>query len=204
MNRAPEFQCGLILLAAGGSRRMGRAKQLLPIGGKPLLRFVAKRLLRSPVAPAVVVLGAEPDKVSATLTGLPVQIAINAAWTEGLGSSLRVGVESLLAKAPNLDALIVALGDQPGLPDGHPDLLIARYRQGGCSLVASPTGPRRVPPVLFGRDWFPRLRQLTGDAGAREILREDRPDFASVSLVDNTDLDTPEDYARYMKEDGAR
>jgi CTP:molybdopterin cytidylyltransferase MocA len=202
--KSPEFQCGLILLAAGGSRRMGRAKQMLPIQDKPLLRFVAERVVRAAVSPVVIVLGAESEKIAPTLAGLPVHLALNSAWAEGMGSSLRVGVNALLERAPQLNALIVALGDQPGLPDGHLDQLIARYRQGGCSLVASQTGPRRVPPVLFGRDWFPRLRQLAGDAGAREILREDRPDFASMPLEDNTDLDTPEDYARYMQNGGAR
>jgi CTP:molybdopterin cytidylyltransferase MocA len=197
VSNSPEFQCGLILLAAGGSRRMGRAKQLLPVKDKPLLRFVAERVLRAEVSPVVVVLGAESRKIEPTLDGLPVHLAVNPAWQEGMGSSLRVGVDALLDRAPKLDALIVTLGDQPGLPATHLDQLIARYRHGGCSLVASHNGLRRVPPVLFGRDWFPRLRQLTGDAGAREILREERPDFASVPLEDNTDLDTPEDYARY-------
>lgn len=176
---------------------MGRAKQLLPIQEKPLLRFVAERLVKAAVSPVVVVLGAEAEKIVPTLAGLPVHFTVNPAWSEGMGSSLRIGVDALLDRAPQLDALIVALGDQPGLPAAHLGQLIARYRQGGCSLVASQTGPRRVPPVLFGREWFPRLRQLTGDAGAREILREERPDFASVPLEDNTDLDTPEDYTRY-------
>jgi molybdenum cofactor cytidylyltransferase len=204
MQTKPEFQCGLILLAAGASRRMGRAKQLLPVQGQPLLRLVAERVLTAKVSPVVVVLGAEAKQIEPTLAGLSVHYAVNPAWQEGLGSSLRVGVDALLECAPNLDALIVTLGDQPSLPAQHLDQLIARYRQGGCSLVASQTGPRRVPPVLFGKEWFPRLKQLTGDAGAREILREDRPDFASVPLEDNTDLDTPEDYARYMQIGGAR
>lgn len=176
---------------------MGRAKQLLPIQEKPLLRFVAERVVTAAVSPVVVVLGAEAEKIAPTLDGLPVHLAVNPAWSEGMGSSLRIGVDALLERAPQLDALIVTLGDQPVLPAAHLDQLIARYRHGGCSLVASHNGQRRVPPVLFGRDWFPRLCQLTGDAGAREILREERPDFASVPLEDNTDLDTPEDYARY-------
>lgn len=176
---------------------MGRAKQLLPVNEKPLLRFVAERVIKAAVSPVVVVLGAEAEKIAPALDGLPVQLVVNPAWAEGMGSSLRIGVEAILARAPDMEALIVALGDQPGLPDGHLDQLVARYRRGGCSLVASQTGPRRVPPVLFGREWFPKLLTLTGDAGAREILQEERPDFASVPLADNTDLDTPEDYTRY-------
>ncbi|MDQ5981092.1 MAG: hypothetical protein QG602_4070 [Verrucomicrobiota bacterium] len=197
MSKSLEFHCALVLLAAGASKRMGRPKQLLPVEGQTLLRHVAERVLQAQVSPVVVVLGAEFEQIEPVLSGLPLQTAVNPAWQEGMGSSLRVGVDALLERAPALDALIIALGDQPGLPDGHLDQIIARYRQGGCSLVASHNGQRRVPPVLFGRDWFPRLRTLTGDAGAREILREERPDFASVPLADDTDLDTPEDYARY-------
>ena len=55
-----------------------------------------------------------------------------------------------------------------------------------------------MPPVLFGAAWFDWLRQLTGDAGARDLLRENRPEFATVPLVSNADLDTPEDYDRFI------
>jgi len=186
-----------VLLAAGGSRRMGRPKQLLTVGGQPLLRLVTERMLQAKVSPVMVVLGAESELIAPTLAHLPVHIVVNPAWPEGMGSSIRVGVEAALSHTPGLEALIVSLGDQPGLPEGHLDQLIARYHQGRCSLVASRHGPHRLPPVLFGREWFSALRTLTGDAGAREILRAERPDFASVPLSDATDIDTPDDYARY-------
>ena len=195
---AEEFKCGLVLLAAGASRRMGRPKQLLPIDGRPLLRLVTERALRAPVSPVVVVLGAHADEIGPVLAGLPVHPVSNPAWQEGLGSSVRAGVEAALQLAPDLAGLIILPTDQPNLPAQHLDTMIARFRQGGCSLVASLTGDRRVPPVLFGAAWFARLRQLTGDAGARDLLREDRPEFASVPLASNADLDTPEDYDRFI------
>jgi molybdenum cofactor cytidylyltransferase len=179
---------------------MGRPKQLLPIKGHTLVRHVAELVLREPVSPVVVVLGAEEKKIEPTLAGLPVRLAVNPNWSEGIGSSLRVGVEAALDYAPGLQALIVALADQPGLPPDHLGNMIARYRHGGCSLVASQTGPARVPPVLFGAEWFPKLRTLTGDSGAREILREKNPSFAFVTLESNADLDTHEDYERYLED----
>jgi len=200
MSEADSFSCGLVLLAAGGSRRMGRPKQLLPVKGHTLIRHVAELVLRAPVSPVVVVLGAEEKKIEPTLAGLPVKLTVNPNWSEGIGSSLRVGVESALEFAPDLQALIIALADQPGLPPDHLEKLIARYRHGGCSLVASQTGSARVPPVLFGAEWFPRLRTLTGDTGAREILRENNPAFAFVPLESNADLDTHEDYERYLED----
>jgi len=193
-----EFKCGLILLAAGASRRMGRPKQLLPVDDRPLLRLVTERALRAPVSPVVVVLGAHADEIGPVLAGLAVHPVSNPAWPEGLGSSVRTGVEAALKLTPDLEGLIILPADQPALPALHLENLIARFRLGGCSLVASLTGDRRVPPVLFGAGWFAWLRQLTGDAGARDLLREDRPEFASVPLASNADLDTPEDYDRFI------
>jgi molybdenum cofactor cytidylyltransferase len=177
---------------------MGRPKQLLPVNGRPLLRHVTELALRSPVAPVVVVLGAHADKIEPVLSGLPVHLIANPKWNEGLGSSVRIGVEAALRLAPDLAGLIILPADQPDLPAQHLESVIERFCQGNCSLVASLTAGQRVPPVLFGAAWFDWLRQLTGDAGARDLLREDRPEFASVPLASNADLDTPEDYNRFI------
>jgi len=193
-----DFSCGLVLLAAGASRRMGRPKQLLPIGGRAMIRHVVESLGEAPIAPFVVVLGAGAEDILPTLAGLPIVVVTNPRWEEGMGSSLRAGVASVLNLSPQLQGLIVALADQPGLPAPHLEKLIARYRQGGCSLVATKAGSTRVPPVLFGASWFSHLQTLAGDKGARDLLRQERPDFASVPLATITDLDTPEDYDRFL------
>ena len=178
---------------------MGRPKQLLPINGKPLVRHTAELVLRAPVRPVVVVLGAEAQQIQPALAGLDLHLALNPGWTEGLGSSLRTGVEGALNHAPGLQALIVVLADQPGLPPRHLERLITRFREGGCTAVASLTGPDLVPPLLFGREWFPKLCAIQGDLGARALLRDHPADVATVPLESNTDLDTPEDYARYTQ-----
>jgi len=197
MSPAQPFHCGLVLLAAGGSRRMGRPKQLLPIKGKPLVRHMADLVLQAPVKPVVIVLGAEARKIEPVLAGLPVHLALNPNWSEGQGSSLRVGVESALAQAPAVDALIITLADQPTLPPRHLGKLIETYRQGGCTIVASQLGPTRVPPVLFGPEHFPRLTSVSGDFGARVLLQDYADETALVPLETNADLDTPEDYDQY-------
>lgn len=162
-----------------------------------MVRYLAELALSAPVDPVIVVLGAEAAQIEPVLAGLRVHVAINADWATGLGSSLRVGVASALQRAPALSALAVVLADQPTLPPGHLDALIARYRAGGCTAVASLTGDERVPPLLFGRPWFDRLGRIDGDTGARALLREQPEAVATVPLAANTDLDTPDDYARY-------
>ncbi|MEI6107744.1 MAG: nucleotidyltransferase family protein [Opitutae bacterium] len=191
------IRCGLILLAAGASRRMGRPKQLLPLGGQPLLRHVVTALLSAPVNPFVVVLGSQAAEIAPVLAGMPVEIVVNPEWTEGLGSSLRTGVIALERLAPQLDGLIVALADQPGLTAAHLAALLHRHRDTGRSIVASSVADRAMPPAFFSARWFPRLSTLTGDQGARALLMAQAAEVAHVPLADGTDLDTPEDYQRF-------
>ncbi len=193
------LQCGLVLLAAGGSSRMGRPKQLLPLNGRPLVRHVAEIVLAAPVSPVVVVLGAHAGEIKPALAGLAVQIAVNPEWSEGLGTSLRTGVESSLKHTPGLQAIIIVLADQPGLPPRHLDQMITRFLAGGCTAVASLTGRDQVPPLLFGKEWFPKLCTIRGDLGARSLLREHEAEVATVPLASNTDLDTLDDYARFTR-----
>jgi molybdenum cofactor cytidylyltransferase len=199
MNRSSEFQCGLVILAAGASTRMGRPKQLLPMyGGRPLLRHGVESALTGPVSPVIVVLGANASEIAPCLTGLAVQLVKNAAWAEGMGSSLRCGMEALLAAVPGVQNVIVTLADQPDLPAGHFSELLKTQRATGQPIVASACEGVRGPPVLFTAKYFPALRTLQGDAGARTILREHAAEVATVPLRSIRDLDTPSDYSDYI------
>jgi molybdenum cofactor cytidylyltransferase len=200
---AEAISCGVVLLAAGGSSRMGRAKQLLPVRGRPLVRHVAELVLRAPVAPVVVVLGAHADAIAPVLADLPVHVALNPDWSEGLGSSLRAGVAAARRQAPQLAALLVVLADQPEIPPAHLAALIARFREGGCTIVASSVGGVPVPPVLFAACWFDELERITGDQGARALLRGRGRELATIPLPSNADLDTPDDHERYTRTDAA-
>jgi molybdenum cofactor cytidylyltransferase len=193
------FQCGLLLLAAGASRRMGRPKQLLPVAGQPLLRHAAGQALAAPVSPIFVVLGAQAAEIAPCLDGLALRIAVNSDWAEGLGSSVRTGLQALLADTPGLPAVIIALADQPDCPAAHYARLIAAHRETGRGIVASIADGTPRPPVLFTAEWFPRLLALEGDAGARNLLQEQRAVLATVPLATATDLDTPDDYDRFRR-----
>lgn len=193
------LQCGLVLLAAGGSERMGRPKQLLPVNGQPLIRRMVESVLAAPLRPVVVVLGGAAEQVRPAIEGLPVSMAVNPAWREGLSSSLRVGIERALEEAPDLDGIAVVLADQPYLPPGHLEQMRAGLGRKGCTAVVSETNGRKVPPMLFASSWFAKLRSLQGDRGARDLLRDRGSEIATIPLSSNADLDTWEDYERFLR-----
>lgn len=199
---AEQFSCALILLAAGESRRMGRPKQLLPVGGRPLVRHVAEIALAAPVAPVIVVLGAHAAEIAPSLDGLGVQVVVNACWAEGMGSSLRAGMQALAASQPPPEGVIVALADQPDFSAAHLTRLIETHRSTGKPIVASAAGGVLRPPVFFSAAWFPRLHELHGDTGARALLQAHPEAIATVPLGAPADLDTPADYERFLRGPG--
>ncbi|MBI2517235.1 MAG: nucleotidyltransferase family protein [Opitutae bacterium] len=196
---AEQFSCALLLLAAGESRRMGRPKQLLPVGGRPLLRHVAEIALAAPVSPVIVVLGAHAKEISPCLAGLAVRVAVNERWAEGMGSSIRTGLHALAAQQSTPDGVIIALADQPDFPATHLASLIETRCATGKPIVASAANGVLRPPVLFAAAWFPRLLELHGDAGARALLQAHPESVAAVPLATSADLDTPADYERFRR-----
>ena len=111
------FRFGAVILAAGETARMGTPKQLLPVDGQPLLVRAIEAALASAAWPVVVVLGAHEEKIRPWLARLPVLVAENPAWTEGMASSIRVGVTTLQQFSRVLDAALVALCDQPAVEE---------------------------------------------------------------------------------------
>ncbi|HTQ29859.1 MAG TPA: nucleotidyltransferase family protein [Opitutaceae bacterium] len=196
MSKAP-FRFGCVLLAAGASTRMGRPKQLLPAGGRPLVAHAAEAVLASPAWPVVVVLGAQAEKIRPALVRLPVLIAENPEWAEGLGSSIRAGMAALKNFWRTLDAVLVALADQPALSAEAVARLVAAHHATGRSLVAARYAGRLGAPALFVREHFPALQQLRGDQGARALLDADPDRVAAVDLPEFAfDVDTPADYEK--------
>ncbi|HET7537373.1 MAG TPA: nucleotidyltransferase family protein [Candidatus Didemnitutus sp.] len=190
---------GLVLLAAGGSTRMGRPKQLLEIGEKTLLRHVAEIALAAPVSPVVIVLGANAAEIKPFLAGLAAHVVVNENWRDGMASSLRVGIETLTSLAPKIGGAILVLGDQPDLSVAHLFKLIEVHQRAGRSIVATQIGGTLMPPALFAARYFPELISLRGDAGARTLFQAHAAEVAAVPAEALPDLDTPEDYQAYLR-----
>lgn len=182
---------------------MGTPKQLLLLDGRALVVRAAEAALAAGARPVVVVLGAHAEKIHPVLTALPVLVAANPAWADGLASSLRTGLTALLAAAPALDAALFALCDQPAFSAAVVAQLVAAQRTTGRSIAAARYRGRRAVPALFAREHFPALAALSGDAGARDLLNRDPSRIAAVDLPALAlDLDTPEDYAAFQKTEG--
>jgi molybdenum cofactor cytidylyltransferase len=188
-----------IILAAGGSTRMGQPKLTLDWHGSPLVRWVAKTALFAECSPVIVVTGADPDDTLDSLAGLPVSYAHNTQWQSGQSSSVRIGIEALPS---NVDAALIMLGDQPQIPVKVLRSLIEAYASTTPPppIIALSVGGRRANPVLFDSAMFAELIKLAGDAGARTIFSRfpvhlipfDDPDLV-------LDVDSPEDYQRLME-----
>ena len=106
---------GAIILAAGGSSRMGRAKQLLRLGRRSLLRRSVDSALEAGYRPVVVVLGAEAARARSQVDDLPVTVAVNERWHQGMAASIRIGVEALSEAGPRAEAVLMLVCDQPHL-----------------------------------------------------------------------------------------
>ena len=185
---------GAIVLAAGGSLRMGRPKQLLLIDGQPMVRRVVQAVCGAGLDQVVVVTGAHAAGVVQALAGLPVDFASNEAWTEGMSTSLREGLGVL---RPEIQASLIALADQPALTSNVLAALVARYCATRAPIVAPVYQGRRGNPVLFDRRLFDELLAVEGDQGGRPLLIRYATEVEQVEMNDPAvilDVDTLEDY----------
>lgn len=188
---------GLLLAAGGGLRLGGHPKALLEHRGELLLQHTTRVLHAGGCAPVHVVLGAGAAAVRARVPGRPGTVLVdNPHWAEGMGSSLRAGLESLAAT--DAPAVLVLLVDQPRIGARAVARILAAHRAGG-QLVAAAYGGERGHPVLFARcHWAGVAAAATGDRGARDYLREHADAVTLVECSDIAapdDIDTPEDLA---------
>ncbi len=186
-----------VVLAAGSSRRMGRPKQLLDFGGRPLLEMVVGQANDSQLHEVYVVLGAKADEIQARVDFGRAHVVVNPDHESGMASSLRAGLSAL---EDDVEAAMVILGDQPD-GAGRIDRLLELERESGLPAAALSFGGLLHPPVLLRRELWGDLMALEGDVGCRAIIRA-RPELVAKLDVDGlkhpVDVDTPEDYRRFV------
>jgi molybdenum cofactor cytidylyltransferase len=169
---------------------------LLSIMGKRFVGWGVVGLGRH-VGDLVVVTGFEAAAVEEALAGLAVRFARNPRPEDGQAGSVAVGVRAL---RPATEAVVVALGDQPVLPEPVVPGLVEAWRRTGQPVVAPRYRGVQANPVLFAAAVFGELRALTGDGGARPVVRArpERVAWVDLDLPVPADVDTPEDHARLM------
>ena len=191
-----------ILLAAGASTRMGALKQLLPVAGVTLVERTLTAALESRLDRLVLVLGHRAPEIETALSGFipnpKLTIVHNRHYQEGISSSLVAGVEEI---AHSHDHAMILLADMPFIDHHVINLLIEGYLKAQLPMGAIKVGERAAHPVVFRRDLFFELKTLTGDVGARSLLKKynDRVCLIEPGAdYDERDIDDRADYRNFQ------
>jgi molybdenum cofactor cytidylyltransferase len=180
---------GGLLLAAGGSERLGQPKQLVLLGGESLLHRTVNLLLTQ-ISDLVVVTGAFAPEVRQQLQNLAVRVEQNNRWQAGMGGSIAAGMEAV---SDDRDGVLIMLCDQWRI--GHEDLqaLIRTWKKEPQTIATANWGENNGPPVIFPRRFFDKLRRLRGEQGAKSLLSL-QSGICHVEIPNaQFDLDTDED-----------
>jgi molybdenum cofactor cytidylyltransferase len=184
---------GAIVLAAGASRRLGRAKQLIEIDGE-LLRHAARAVLATRPRDAIAVLGHDADRIASVLEGLAIRKLCIDDADDGMSASLRAGIAALDASC---EGALIVLTDQPALGAAHLEAICAAWRTAPERAVASAYANVLGVPALLPRAWFGDITALRGDTGARTLLRARRHEIVAIAAPDLArDIDKPDDVTR--------
>jgi len=188
---------GGIVLAAGLSTRFGKPKQLADLGGKPLLQWVVDACLGSRLGRVVVVIGRNASRVASLLSAEysdpRLGTVVNRRYRQGMSSSLRSGLAKIRQDCPSAMFL---LGDQPLVTAELIDDLLDRFWNSDKDICAPLHENRRANPTLFSSRFYPQLSAVSGDVGAREIIRTHSDALLTVEVADPLpfwDIDTETD-----------
>jgi molybdenum cofactor cytidylyltransferase len=194
-------QCGILILAAGQSSRLGSPKQLLKYNGGSLIKRVTEKAIASACKPVVIVIGAYAEEIKAELTFDGIHVLVNTHWQEGMASSIREGLKELIRLNEKIDGLVVLVCDQPYLKTTHINQLIQLQAQKGLPAAACSYDGLLGTPALFHKSLFGQLLNLQGDIGAKKILSSLEEQIALVEFEDGIfDIDTESDYNNLIQD----
>ncbi len=194
-----ESGISIILLAAGSSSRMGQSKQLLEVNGVPLLVHSVRAALGSGTKSVNVILGANKLAHKEVIRNLPVNVISNHYWKSGMGSSIKAGLNYVIRKYSDTEAVILMVCDQPAISSSHLKNLINKYISTGSHIVASSYSGTAGVPALFSRTFFSNILMLKDEQGAKKLIEQFPEQVHKVEfLKGNIDLDTSEDYHKYV------
>jgi molybdenum cofactor cytidylyltransferase len=188
---------GAVILAAGGSSRLERPKQLLTFRGKTLIRTTIGAARVARCSPVIVVIGSNIERIQRELENTNVVEVINANWQRGIGSSIRSGVQALSDRAPDIEATFLLVCDQPAVNANLIERMIATRVATKKDIVASSYAGTVGVPALFDRSLFKDLLSLGDEAGAKSIILRNRERVAQFTFPEGAiDIDRWEDWEK--------
>jgi molybdenum cofactor cytidylyltransferase len=179
-----EPSCAAVILAAGASRRLGQAKQLVKIDGEPLLGRTVRLAAQAGCQPVVMVLGFEAHRMRSALEGFRVIVAVNENWDTGMGSSMRCGVETALRTSPPPEDILLMVCDQVRLTAEVLRRVLDLHGSRKYPITAACYGGRLGVPAVFSSIFFPDLLDVSGDRGARGILERNAERVGGVDFLE--------------------
>lgn len=196
--RADRFVTGIVL-GAGGSKRLGSPKQLLPYGGKTLLDHTVNTARASGFDQIVVPIGGASDEVRERVDLSGADVVVNYAFGEGCSSSIAAALDTVDERC---EVLVLMLGDQPGVTPATVQALLAG--RGDAPLAVCRYDDGRGHPFALHRSVFGDLARLHGDKGVWRLLDQRADDVVEIPIAGNVplDVDTPEDYEAVLAEAG--
>ena len=168
-----------IILAAGESKRMGKPKQLMPLGRTTILEQTIDNSLNSEVNEVIVVLGHRAEEVKRIIAARPVKLAINPNYQQGMSTSIIAGLNMVDSRAR---AVMIALGDQPFIDSQTLNRLIDEFYNHNKGIATPVYRGRRGHPVVFAIRYKGELLRLEGDIGGREIIDRHPDDVLEVAV----------------------
>ena len=188
---------GAIILAAGGSSRFGRPKQLLPFRGESLVRRAVRAASEGGCGRIAVVVGEERDLIEVELRETCAFVIHNPQWRRGLGSSIRAGLQYLRSSNSKVDAAVLLACDQPFVEGCTISALLTMREDSGKPIVASRYARTLGVPALFDRTCFEALLALPDESGAKTLIDSRAGDVAEIEFEQGAiDIDTPVDLER--------
>ncbi len=183
-------------MAAGGSSRLDSPKQLLRWGDDLLVNYVVKIALTAGIGPVILVLGSRREEIQKVLQIKEITVLHNPDWQCGMSSSIKAGVASL---GEDVDAALIMLVDQPFVSVELLRLLAGKIAEDDYEIAAPRVADRQCNPVIFRRSLFPEIMQISGDRGAKALIKSRRVgwvDWPDERLA--LDIDSKDDYQKAL------
>ncbi len=187
---------GGLILAAGGSTRLGRPKQLIELHGEPLVHVAVRAARDGGCDPVCAVTGQQSEAVERAVADLTPTVAHHESWQRGMGSSIRFGLETL----GSASAVVILACDQPFVNAEVIAALIRIHRETNKPIVASAYAQTLGIPALFARSCFPELLTIADTRGAKLVIQSDPNRVAILDFpAGKVDLDTPDDLRKWRE-----